>query len=141
METRKKIRKKRESLDFTQDYMGHRLGISQTAYAKIEAGKTKITIDLLDKTSEILGVNAIDLLENKAEKNIFHVNGKNSQNGNITNEAGYFQMQVLNKILEEQFIMLQKIHEKHHQDVEKAYEQRFSQLTSYFENLISKNPK
>ncbi|MFA6085748.1 helix-turn-helix domain-containing protein [Mucilaginibacter sp.] len=62
------IRNKREKLNYTQEYLAVKLGISQNAYSKIELGYTKITIERLFQISEILETDPIELINTeKAE--------------------------------------------------------------------------
>ncbi|PAW92466.1 transcriptional regulator [Mucilaginibacter sp. MD40] len=62
------IRRKREALNYTQEYLAAKLKISQNAYSKIELGYTKITVERLFQIAEILETNLADLIEyNKAE--------------------------------------------------------------------------
>jgi len=62
------IRNKREKLNYTQEYLAAKLGISQNAYSKIELGYTKITVERLFQISEILETDPIELINiEKAE--------------------------------------------------------------------------
>lgn len=62
------IRNKREKLNYTQEYLAIKLGISQNAYSKIELGYTKITIERLFQISEILETDPVELINTeKAE--------------------------------------------------------------------------
>jgi transcriptional regulator with XRE-family HTH domain len=38
------IKKRRETLGFSQDYVAHELDISQAAYSKLESGKTEMSV-------------------------------------------------------------------------------------------------
>ena len=49
------IRQARDEKCYSQAYMANQLGITQSAYYKIEAGAVKITIDRLEQIAEILG--------------------------------------------------------------------------------------
>lgn len=48
------IKKHRESMNYSQEYIARQLGISQPAYAKLENGNTRITLKRLFKLAEIL---------------------------------------------------------------------------------------
>lgn len=62
------IRNKREKLNYTQEYLAAKLGISQNAYSKIELGYTKITVERLFQIAEILETDLIELINSeKAE--------------------------------------------------------------------------
>ena len=55
-----KLRKRRELLDFSQDYMGILMNMSQPAYSLIENGQTKLTDELLEKIKAIEGFEDFD---------------------------------------------------------------------------------
>jgi len=55
-----KLRKRRELLDFSQDYMGVLMNMSQPAYSLIENGQTKLTDELLEKIKTIEGFERFD---------------------------------------------------------------------------------
>jgi len=62
------IRKIREHLNYTQEYLAMKLNISQNAYSKIELGYTKITLERLYQIAQILEVDLIELIKaNDAE--------------------------------------------------------------------------
>src|SRR5690554_3681859 len=61
------IKRYRESLNYSQDYVAGQLGISQPAYAKLENGNTRITLRRLFKLAEILQRDPTEFLtENKS---------------------------------------------------------------------------
>ncbi len=80
-----KIRVFRQIKGYSQEAMAENLGISHTAYAKMERGESKITEEKLLKIANILGINTEDL-KNFDEKMIFK-NCNNIVNG--TNESQY----------------------------------------------------
>jgi transcriptional regulator with XRE-family HTH domain len=49
-----RLRKIRVSHDYSQEYMALKLGITLSAYSKIERGKTELTISRLVQIAEIL---------------------------------------------------------------------------------------
>ena len=49
-----RLRKIRVSQDFSQEYMALKLGITLSAYSKIERGKTELTVNRLIQIAEIL---------------------------------------------------------------------------------------
>lgn len=61
-----KIRSKRLEKNYSQAYLASRLKISQSYYAKIENGITKLTVDELIEISEILNINLSELFSQKA---------------------------------------------------------------------------
>ena len=56
------VRKTREQLNYTQEYLAAKLKISQNAYSKIELGYTKITVERLFQIAAILEVDVHDLI-------------------------------------------------------------------------------
>lgn len=70
--TAKKIKKHREALNYSQEFLAGQLGISQPAYAKMENGATRINIKRLMKISEILQVEPQELLEGSRTINQLH---------------------------------------------------------------------
>lgn len=57
------IRQKRMALGLSVDAMNERLGTQGSTYARIEAGRTKIDEELLQKIITILQLNEDDLFE------------------------------------------------------------------------------
>lgn len=57
-----KIKKVRELRDYSQQYMGDELIIGTRAYSKIETGETQLTIKRVNQISEILKIDALELL-------------------------------------------------------------------------------
>jgi transcriptional regulator with XRE-family HTH domain len=60
-----KIRSKRLEKNYSQAYLASRLKISQSYYAKIENGITKLTVDELIEISEILNIDLSELFSQK----------------------------------------------------------------------------
>lgn len=61
------IRNVREGLNYTQEYLAAKLGISQNAYSKIELGYTKITVERLFQIAAILNADVHDLIDTEKE--------------------------------------------------------------------------
>ncbi len=73
-----KIKKRRNELQYSQEYMASKLGISQPAYANLENGETKITTKRLEKIAKILEIELIDLLDSNTTVNNINNNAKNT---------------------------------------------------------------
>lgn len=58
-----KIKTIRSDKGYSHEYMGHMLGMSQTAYTKIEKGTTKLSLEKLYKIAEILEAPIVDILD------------------------------------------------------------------------------
>lgn len=114
MELGVKIKKIRESKNYTQEYMSNKLNISQNTYSKIETGGIKLTVDRLKQISEVLDVTIEDILNNETQTFNFH-------NSNIDKFYGYIEtlhednkelLQTTIKLLNEQITYLKSENEK-----------------------------
>lgn len=56
MQVMSMVRKRRNELNFSQDYMANKLSISQNAYSKIEIGLTKVKVQQLMHISALLDI-------------------------------------------------------------------------------------
>lgn len=66
-----RVRKQRVEKKYSQDYVAMKLGISQTAYQRIESGNVeKMDIDTIVKIAEVLEVDPIELIF-RNEKQVF----------------------------------------------------------------------
>lgn len=81
----KKIKNKREYLNYSQEFMAEELGISQPAYANIESGKTKLNIERIVDISKILNIDLSDLLDNNYTINNFNNRDNSTAIGNVEN--------------------------------------------------------
>lgn len=57
-----KIRKIRESKGYSQEYMAYKLGISQSAYCKMEKSDRKMNFENISKITELLEVEFVELV-------------------------------------------------------------------------------
>lgn len=64
----------------SQDYLAGELGITQSAYSKIETGETDITFKRLDEIAKIMGVETQDIV-NFNEQLVFHITQNETVNG------------------------------------------------------------
>ena len=80
-----KIKNLREMKNFTQEFMAEKLGITQTAYSKLECGSTKISYSKIEEISKIFDIQVEELLAFDSQKyfNSFN-NIKGSNNGSVT---------------------------------------------------------
>jgi transcriptional regulator with XRE-family HTH domain len=60
------IRRIREHLNYTQEYLAMKLNISQNAYSKIELGYTKITLERLYQIAQVLEIDVIELIKGES---------------------------------------------------------------------------
>jgi transcriptional regulator with XRE-family HTH domain len=63
---------------YTNEYMAHKLDITASAYSKIEKGYTKLSVDMLNKISNILEIALVDLLKATEDNNFVFINCNNS---------------------------------------------------------------
>jgi len=73
-----KIKKRRNEMQYSQEYMASKLGISQPAYANLENGETKLNTKRLEKIATILEVDLIDLLDGNTTVNNIHNNAEHT---------------------------------------------------------------
>jgi len=96
------IKQIRELKSFTQDYMAQVLGISQSAYVKIEQGLTSLKIERLQQIADILEVDLSTLLNTN---NIFNIvfQAQATQSGyiNTQNNSTTIDIEMLKKIIQE----------------------------------------
>jgi len=76
-----KIKRIRELRNFSQEFVGHKIGISQCNYARIESNKVAITPERLQKIAEALNTTE-SVIKDFDENIIFNINqGDNSSAG------------------------------------------------------------
>ncbi len=81
-----RIRKLRESKDYSQENMAGELSISTSAYSKIERGITDPSIGRLDQIAKILGVQVTQFLQEGAGENKIQEKEKIYGSGYATKE-------------------------------------------------------
>ncbi|MCT8824748.1 helix-turn-helix domain-containing protein [Glaesserella parasuis] len=69
MNINEKIRRIRESKEWSQEQMAEKLSMSLNGYAKIERGETKLYLDKLEQIAQILDIDVVELIQS-GEKNI-----------------------------------------------------------------------
>ncbi len=60
-----KIKMIRELRNYSQEHMADSLGIKQNMYSRIENNQTKLTAEVLQKISNILGVSPLDIMNHQ----------------------------------------------------------------------------
>ncbi len=73
-----KIKKLRELKNLTQTHMAQELGVTQSAYSKIELGESEVTYGRLEKISSALGMKPEDVIAFN-DQMVFNI--MNNQNG------------------------------------------------------------
>jgi transcriptional regulator with XRE-family HTH domain len=79
-----KIKKLRELRNFTQNHMAEELGLSQSAYSKMELGETEITYSKLERVAEVLGMKPEEVIAFN-ESMVFNVMNNNTGQGFVIN--------------------------------------------------------
>lgn len=111
------IRKTRIGKEISHEAMAMNLGISQTAYTKLERGDTKLTVERLFKIADILEVTVAELLESESsvQQNI-HNNEKVTAIGNQRIENLHQEnKEIYEKLIqakEEQIVLLKSLLER-----------------------------
>jgi transcriptional regulator with XRE-family HTH domain len=80
-----KIKKLRELKNLTQSHMAEKLGLSQSAYSKIELGETEISYKRLTQIASVLNLKPEEIT-NFSDNMVFNVmHNQNGQNGFVVN--------------------------------------------------------
>lgn len=74
-----RIKRFREDRKITQDVVAEKLGITQTAYSKIENNQSKLSVERLKEIAKILDVPEDELLNTEA--NVFNFTNNKTANG------------------------------------------------------------
>lgn len=105
------IKKLRELKGLTQENMAEELKMSTNGYGKIERGETEVTVNKLEKISEVLGMSINDVLsfdEKNAFTNFGGITGDHNQIGVILFPKELKQLyEDKIKLLEEKIVYLQ----------------------------------
>ena len=110
-----KLKKIRELKNFTQTHIASELGITQSAYSKIELGETDVTYVKLTRIAEVLGVSAEEIVSFN-EHMIFNVMHNHNGNGLVVhkgvseNEKKLYEEQI--SVLKEEISYLKKVLDK-----------------------------
>jgi transcriptional regulator with XRE-family HTH domain len=81
-----KIKKIRELRNFTQQHMAQELGVTQSAYSKMEVGESEITYKKLEHISSILGI-SVEEIASFNEQMVFNVMHNQTGNGFVVNKG------------------------------------------------------
>lgn len=129
-----KIRILREQKKLRHEDMAERLGISQSAYSRLEKGDAKLDVERLQKIAEVLEVPVEDLIKN--DPVVFQV--QNNSGG--TQQCGYVQHNHLPEEfvqrLMDRFDARQEAHIKEWQQANARYEQLTARLMALLEKKL-----
>jgi transcriptional regulator with XRE-family HTH domain len=79
-----KIKKLRELKNLTQDHVAQKLGVTQSAYSRIEVGDTDITYSKLEKIAEVLEMKPEEIITFN-ENMVFNIMHNDVGNGLVIN--------------------------------------------------------
>ncbi len=68
-----RIRKFRQLQDLSQEFMAMQMGITMSAYSKIERGKTELTLFRLSQIATVLQLDVIDFLKEETVAQVAEV--------------------------------------------------------------------
>lgn len=94
------IREARQKKEFSQEYMAHILGVSQSHYSNLENGEASFDVEKLGKLLDVLELNPLDAIEFSERQQVF-INSTfsgNFINSNITP----FDTDLVRKIVQEE---------------------------------------
>ena len=80
-----KIKKVRELKNLTQEYVAAKLGMTQSAYSKIESEETDISFKRLEKIASLFGLLPEELI-NFSEALVFNLTNNKKANGLVINQ-------------------------------------------------------
>jgi len=99
-----KIRKVREHKNLSQKNVASEMGLTQSAYCKIEQGESEITYNKLERLSNIFGVRPEDII-NYNENQIYNISN-NVNGGNVFGQNTYHVSDKERQLYEDQIQML-----------------------------------
>ena len=73
MNINEKIRRIRESKEWSQEQMAEKLNMSLNGYAKIERGETKLYLDMLEQIAQILDIDVVELMQSDGKNICFQI--------------------------------------------------------------------
>jgi transcriptional regulator with XRE-family HTH domain len=115
-----RIKRLRESKNYTQDYLASKIGMSQNAYSKMETGGSKITVERLEKIAEVLDIPIDELLTE--EQKVFnfdnndiaigyieHLQYENKESAKMLHGQIEFQQKEIDRLLNMIELLISKI--------------------------------
>ncbi|MDO5356004.1 MAG: helix-turn-helix transcriptional regulator [Conchiformibius sp.] len=75
MDTYEKIRSIREQNQLSQEQMAEKMNMSQSGYAKIERGETRLHLDKLEQIAQIFNIDVLELVSDQDRAVSFAMNG------------------------------------------------------------------
>ena len=99
MEIGRKIKTLREIRNLTQSHLAQELGLTQSAYSKIELGEVEISFSKLETVAKVLGMKPEEIIA-FSESMVFNVMNNQTGNGYVynahsENEIALYEEQIL----------------------------------------------
>lgn len=73
MNINEKIRRIRESKEWSQEQMAEKLNMSLNGYAKIERGESKIYLDKLEQIAQVFDIDVVELMHSDGKNICFQI--------------------------------------------------------------------
>jgi DNA-binding helix-turn-helix protein len=73
MNINEKIRRIRESKEWSQEQMAEKLNMSLNGYAKIERGESKIYLDKLEQIAQVFDIDVVELMQSDGKNICFQI--------------------------------------------------------------------
>lgn len=89
MNINEKIRRIRESKEWSQEQMAEKLNMSLNGYAKIERGESKIYLDKLEQIAQVFDIDVVELMQSDGKNICFQIE---SPLGSVYQGGGETQM-------------------------------------------------
>jgi transcriptional regulator with XRE-family HTH domain len=86
-----KIRQRREELNYTQEYVANKLGISQNMYSMLESGRSQMKVDQLILVAQVLEADPNEFLQQ--EPVIINMDNAKMENGS----GAFFNSSIVNQ--------------------------------------------
>lgn len=93
------IREARQKKEFSQEYMAHILGVSQSHYSNLENGEASFDVEKLGKLLDVLDLNPLEVIEFSERQQVF-INS--SFSGNYHSTIIPFDTDTVRKIVQEE---------------------------------------
>mgnify|MGYP000997623052 CR=1 FL=1 len=128
MNINEKIRRIRESKEWSQEQMAEKLNMSLNGYAKIERGETKLYLDKLEQIAQILDIDVVELMQSDGKNICFQIE---SPLGSVYQGGGETQM-----LIEIERLKLELSHSREKEDLlNRLLEQKDSEIKA-LKNLL-----
>ncbi len=102
------LKQLREIRNYTQSFVASKIGVTQSAYSKIENFSCQTSIDNYKKIADLLNVDVDQVLSNRIQA-LIHIKSSTTRNELVDNNLPNI-MQIINTIKEQEFLLNRIIH-------------------------------